>query len=58
MHGQKRRRKRTLDGAIPVDGIMLSWNLLSEPLWSKEHGYVGLRIAVRTEDEAHRQLIL
>ena len=58
MHGQKKRRKRTLDGSIPVDGMTLSWNLLSEPLWSTEHGYVGLRVGVRTEDEAYRELIL
>lgn len=58
MHGQKKRRKRTLDGSISVDGTILSWNLLSEPLWSTEHGYVGLRIGVRAEDEAHRELIL
>ena len=58
MHGQQKRRKRTLDGSIPVDGTTLSWNLLSEPLWSTEHGYVGLRIGVRAEDEAHRELIL
>ena len=38
--------------------MTLSWNLLSEPLWSTEHGYVGLRIGVRTEGEAHRELIL
>ena len=47
-----------LDGVIPVDGMTLSWSLLSEPLWSTDHGYVGLRISVRTEDEAHRELIL
>jgi hypothetical protein len=58
MHGQKKRRKRTLDGSISMNGNSLSWSLLSEPQWSTEHGYIGLRIAVRTEDEAHRQLIL
>jgi hypothetical protein len=58
MHGQKKRRKRTLDGSIVLDGNTLSWSLLSEPLWSTEHGFVGLRIAVKAEDGAHRELIL
>lgn len=57
-HGQKKRRKRSLDGSIAVDGIRLSWRLLSEPQWTSEDGYRGLRLSVRTEDAAHRELIL
>lgn len=58
MHGQKKRRKRFLDGFITVDGLRLCWRLLSEPQWTSEHGYKGLCICVRTEDERHRELIL
>jgi hypothetical protein len=58
MHGQKKRRKRSLDGLIAVNGVRLSWRLLSEPLWTSEHGYKGLCISVRTEDAGHRELIL
>lgn len=58
MHGQKKRRKRSLDGSITVDGVILNWRLLSEPQWTSEHGYKGLCISVRTEDGRHRELIL
>jgi hypothetical protein len=58
MHGQKKRRKRTIDGSIEIDGTTLRWWLLSEPQWSTEHRYKGLCIAVRREDGSHRELIL
>jgi hypothetical protein len=58
MHGQKKRRKRSLEGLIAVDGIHLAWRLMSEPQWSSEDGYIGLRISVQTEDGRHRQLIV
>jgi hypothetical protein len=58
MHGQKKRRKRFKDGSIAIDGFRLYWKLISEPLWSTEHGYKGLCISVRTEDGRHRELIL
>jgi hypothetical protein len=58
MHGQKRRRKRTMDGSIEIDGVKLHWRLLSEPLLSTEHQYKGLCIAVQMEDDRHRELIL
>ena len=58
MHGQKKRRKRSLDGLISIDGVRLSWQLLSEPQWTTEHGLKGLCISVRTEDGRHRELIL
>ena len=31
MHGQKKRRKRTMDGLLAVDGNKLMWSLMSEP---------------------------
>lgn len=58
MHGQKKRRKRSLDGLTTVDGVRLAWRLLSEPQWTSEHGYKGLCISVQTEDGHHRELIL
>ena len=58
MHGQKKSRKRSLDGSIKVDGVSLYWRLLSEPQWTSEHGYKGLCISVRTEDGCHRELVL
>lgn len=58
MHGQKKRRKRTLSGLIVVEDCKLKWSLLSEPQRSTEHGLIGLRITVRSEDEMHRELIL
>ena len=58
MHGQKKRRKRSLKGLIEVNGVRFSWELLSEPQRTSEHGYRGLCISVRAEDGAHRELIL
>jgi hypothetical protein len=58
MHGQKKRRKRTMEGLIAVDGNSLKWRLVSEPQWTSEDGYIGLRISVQTEDAHHRELIL
>jgi len=58
MHGQKKRRKRTLQGLIAIDGINFNWSLLSEPKWSTEDGLKGVCISVRSEDDRHRKLIL
>jgi hypothetical protein len=58
MHGQKKRRKRTMEGLLAVDGNRLMWSLLSEPQWTSEGGYIGLRISVQAEDARHRELIL
>jgi hypothetical protein len=58
MHGQKKRRKRSLEGLIVIDGVSLSWRLLSEPQWTSEHGYKGLCVFVGTEDGRHRELIV
>jgi hypothetical protein len=58
MHGQKKRRKRHLSGIIEMEGMNLSWELVSEPQRSREHGYQGMQFSVRTEDQSHRELIL
>jgi|SRR5579863_3950735 len=58
MHGQKKRRKRTRDGLIEVEESKLRWELLSEPQWTSEDGYRGLRISVRREEGRQRELVL
>ena len=58
MHGQKKRRKRSLEGPIAVDGVSFHWRLLSEPQWTTEHGYKGLCVSVQMEDGQHRELVL
>jgi hypothetical protein len=58
MHGQKKRRKRSLGGIVTVDGDNFCWQLLSEPQLTTVHGSKGLCISVRTEDGRHRELVL
>ena len=58
MHGQKKRRKRTMGGLLAIDGNNLMWSLMSEPQWTTEDGYIGLRISGQREDARHRKLIL
>jgi hypothetical protein len=58
MHGQKKRRKRTISGSFSVEEVRLHWELISEPQWTSEHGYKGMCFSVRTEDGKHRELIL
>jgi len=58
MHGQKRGRKRTMGGEIVLDGHELKQVLLSEPQATTEHGLIGLRISVQSDDEGHPGPIL
>jgi hypothetical protein len=59
MHGQKKRRKRTLEGEVTIDGVALLWMLTSEPQWSNSgDGYKGMCISVRVANEARRELII
>jgi hypothetical protein len=59
MHGQKKRRKRTIEGTAAADGLKLVWELLSEPQYSNSgDGRIGLRIGVRVADAATRELII
>jgi hypothetical protein len=58
MHGQKKRRKRTLEGSIVIDETRLHWTLVSEPQWVSGHGFKGLCISVQMKDGHHRELIL
>jgi hypothetical protein len=59
VHGQKKRRKRSLEGKLSVGDMILNWQLISEPLWSTDHGYKGLCISVALDGQrAARGLIL
>lgn len=59
MHGQKKRRKRTIAGTASVDGLKLVWELLSEPQYSNSgDGRIGLRIGVRVADATARELVI
>ncbi len=59
MHGQKKRRKRTIEGEATIEGVALVWELVSEPQWSNSgDGYMGLCISVRVRDKARRELLI
>jgi hypothetical protein len=59
MHGQKKRRKRTIAGIATADGVKLVWELLSEPQYSNSgDGRIGLRVGVRVADASTRELII
>jgi len=58
MHGQKRWGKRTMEGSIDLDGVILRWQILSEPQFTSTLLWKGLCISVQAEDENHRELIL
>jgi hypothetical protein len=58
MHGQKKRRKRSLSGSIAVHETLFYWTLVSEPQWVSEHGFKGLCISVQVKGGRYRELIL
>lgn len=58
MHGQKRPRKRALEGTLTVEGFELRWHLHSEPQWTAEHGDRGLCISVQDALGKRRELML
>jgi hypothetical protein len=54
-----KRKKRTIEGALTIDGVALNWTLISEPQWSNSgDGYKGLCISVQVADEARRELVI
>lgn len=57
MHGQKKRRKRSLSGAADIDGYKLQWELISEPQWTTL-GRKGLCVLVRRAEGAHREMVI
>jgi hypothetical protein len=56
--GLKKRRKRSIEAHVDVDGFKLHWRLRSEPQWSTEDGYEGLSLSVQRADGAFRELVL
>ncbi len=57
MHGQKKRRKRSMNGEAEIQGHALVWELVSEPQSTTE-GRKGLCISVRVAQGTHRELII
>ena len=44
---------------MTVEGVALTWELLSEPQWSNSgDGYIGMCIGVRVSNAARRELII
>lgn len=58
MHGQKKRRKRTAEGVLEIDGLFFFWRLVSEPQWTSEHRAKGICFSVQAQEGSHRELIL
>jgi hypothetical protein len=57
MHGQKKRRKRSMAGEFEIDGLALAWELVSEPQ-STTDGVKGLCVSVRLAEGARRELTI
>ncbi len=53
-----KRRKRSIDAAITVDGFDLHWRLRSETQYTTDSGYKGMTLSVEMVDGPHRELIL
>jgi hypothetical protein len=65
-----KRRKREITGKLVVDGVVLLWEVRSEPQWNTTDGNIGMRLTIQAEgvvtarnplapkNKAHRELIL
>jgi hypothetical protein len=54
-----KRKKRTIEGTVNIDDLVLHWALTSEPQWSNSgDGYKGLCLSVKVAGEARRELII
>jgi hypothetical protein len=65
-----KRKKREITGAVTVDGVVLHWEVRSEPQWNTTDGDIGMRLTIQAEgvitarnplapkNKAHRELIL
>jgi hypothetical protein len=65
-----KRRKREITGKLTVDGVVLRWEVRSEPQWNTTDGDIGMRLTIEAEgplmtrnplapkNKAHRELIL
>jgi hypothetical protein len=54
---QAKRKKRVLTGTADVDGLGLSWELISEPGWTSD-GFRGARVEISLTRAAGRPLIV
>ena len=43
---------------MDIDGLIVCWQLISEPLFSNEDKFKGLCISVQAKDKAQRELII
>ena len=53
-----KRRKRSIEAVITVDGFDLHWRLRTEPQYITDGGYKGMTLSVEMVDGPHRELIL
>jgi hypothetical protein len=65
-----KRRKREITGKLVVDGVVLLWEVRSEPQFNTTDGDIGMRLTIQAEgvvtarnplapkNKAHRELIL
>ena len=65
-----KRRKREITGKLVVDGVVLCWEVRSEPQWNTTDGNIGMRLTIQAEgvvtarnplvpkNKAHRELVL
>jgi hypothetical protein len=52
------RAKRSIEGAVTIDGFSLIWNLHREQQWFTADGWKGVAIHVRSAVGARRELFL
>jgi hypothetical protein len=52
------RAKRSIEGAVTIDGFSLIWNLHREQQWFTEDGWKGIAIHVRNAVGVRRELFL
>ena len=52
------RAKRSIEGAVTIDGFSLIWNLHREQQWFTDDGWKGIAIHVRNAVGVRRELYL
>jgi hypothetical protein len=53
-----KRRKRSIEATVEIDGFALRWKLQHDPQWSPKGDHKGLAISVRLDEGAYRELLL
>jgi hypothetical protein len=46
------RKKKSNDGQVTIDEIVLDWSVKSEPQWNTTAGDIGMRLSVVKHDDA------